>query len=1557
MNISNVAPCANVPITLTCTSNGGNPSGNPIEYEWKIITGTTANNPSSGVVNAINTTHTFTATGTYQVRLRVKVSCCGWSAPIYTTINVVGAPAAPTVPSGLATLCELTTGVAYTTNNVVGNTYNWSVVGGTIATGAGTNAPTVDWGAYTGTANIRVSATNSCGTSGFSPTLTVNLRRKPTAVAVPSTIPPNFCGNTGNLVISGSATQNSPGGNNTFTYLWSPGGQVTQNINVTNSTLTQSYTVVATEGVSGCQSLPATVNVVVNPSPVAPTFTDGATTLCANAVDTFAATTTQGTITYSIVGGTGASINATTGILSSAGTTNFSVRATSTAAPCGTAVTDRAVTVIPTTAAPTFTSGPISICPNATPTYVATTTGGTITYSIIGGNGAAINATTGALTSTGTANFTVRATATGTCSGPFFTDRAVTVQPGTVPATYTSGPTSICANSTATYVFSTTLGTITYSIVGGSGAAINPTTGVLTSSGTADFAVRATTTGTCGGPYISDFAVTVIPSAAAPVFTSGPTSICANNDGNYNATSISGVISYSVVGGTGAAIDPTSGYLSSAGTTNFIVRATATTPSCGSTSTDRAVTVLTTPDLVIVDPPTVCTPATVNITAPGVVTDANGTVGTLAYFANSTDANNNVNPLPNPTAISVPGFYYVTKTTTVGGCVDIDAIYADISLLPNLVVTNPPSVCSPGTVNLTAPSVVNDINGTVGTYSYFPTMADAVANTNPLANPISIASPGTYYIKKTTDAGGCTDIEPVVVTIVSCGPITWVGGTPGFQTNWDKPTNWTPNGPPTAVDVIIIPNVTYDPIISVDNGEAKDVTIAAGATIGINSGFILDIKGNWNGTTTTIVSGPGKTIFSGNAPQTITGGGTFSTLQINNASGVTIAAGANVVRATTALELKAGNLTTNGNLLTASTALHTTYIDDFSAGYTGTVTGNVRVERYITSGPNGFRYIGAPVATTAGGSTLNLGALSGFVISGTPGQLLPVPTCNPNSSAMNSPYGTFMRWEEAGPFTYNCRQAGWWFQTTGTMTIGRGYGAKLSGGNKITYTGAANTGAKSYGPLANSGPIGNGWHLVSNPYPSSMAISNVDANPNNNMPAGFDGQIQLYLTSGPYTGSYLAYNTGIAAAPFSLGQGFWVRTPSSGTFSLTNSYRVTNQVTYYDVNSDIQHHLKVDVAGNGYMDKTDIYFLPTAQTGLDFYDAEKWAGRSEQPTLYTSVGTQMTAINSLPSLQETVVVPMGVKPGTNGDFTFTFDDIATFPQTSMIYLEDLQLGTMNDLRANNTYNFTANVNDNADRFMLHFQPGLQAEVADQDCDNAGSIELTQPAPTVWSTYEVRGNDNNVYAQGTNFTGSVSVTNLPPQEYVVSVTHASGYTAQEFITVNGNSQVDATINASATNIMVDEMVSLTGVAADANEYVWNFGDGNTQSGSSSVVHAYDAEGIYTVSMTASNSTCNDVATKVINVSKSTTGIDGIDANNIKIYGQCEHVIIEFNNWGGNKADIFMYNALGQRMESLTGVSTLKGRQELYIADIVPGTYFIQVVSDGKIQGKKVFLGKQ
>jgi hypothetical protein len=74
-----------------------------------------------------------------------------------------------------------------------------------------------------------------------------------------------------------------------------------------------------------------------------PSFTAGATSLCAGATVTYTATATNvQTTVYSIVGGTGATINASTGVVSNV-TSNFTVRATLTGL-CGASKTvDRAV--------------------------------------------------------------------------------------------------------------------------------------------------------------------------------------------------------------------------------------------------------------------------------------------------------------------------------------------------------------------------------------------------------------------------------------------------------------------------------------------------------------------------------------------------------------------------------------------------------------------------------------------------------------------------------------------------------------------------------------------------------------------------------------------------------------------------------------------------------------------------------------------------------------------------------------------------------------------------------------------------------------------------------------------------------------------------------------------------------------------------------------------------------------------------------------------------------------------------------------------------------------
>jgi len=113
----------------------------------------------------------------------------------------------------------------------------------------------------------------------------------------------------------------------------------------------------------------------------------------------------------------------------------------------------------------------------------------------------------------------------------------------------------------------------------------------------------------------------------------------------------------------------------------------------------------------------------------------------------------------NPVA---PVTYRLTLTETSGAsCIAV--VYVDVTVypLPELVITDPPAICAPGTVDITVSGVTAGSilpGGTVLTY-----WTDASA-TNSLTDPTAVATSGTYYIQAVTDKG-CTDIKPVNVTI------------------------------------------------------------------------------------------------------------------------------------------------------------------------------------------------------------------------------------------------------------------------------------------------------------------------------------------------------------------------------------------------------------------------------------------------------------------------------------------------------------------------------------------------------------------------------------------------------------------------------------------------------------------------------------------------------------------------------------------------------------------------------------------------------------------------
>lgn len=401
-------------------------------------------------------------------------------------------------------------------------------------------------------------------------------------------------------------------------------------------------------------------------------------------------------------------------------------------------------------------------------------------------------------------------------------------------------------------------------------------------------------------------------------------------------------------------------------------------------------------------------------------------------------------------------------------------------------------------------------------------------------------------------------------------------------------------------------------------------------------------------------------------------------LEVDNSAGMTVAS-TGLVEVYTALDMNTGLITANAPIVMKSLPAWTAYVDDFSPGYTGTYTGTLTMERYVSTG--GFHHMGGAVDVSNIATELSEASLYGP----NGGQVVPLPSCDPDNIAPTSPYGNMFEWEENAPFQFSCTQSGWYVRSSGAMTDGRGYSLIKAGNTNFELTGAPHLSTVSYGPLGNTNGIGNGFHLVSNPYPCDIEWTGV---------SGFDGAIYVWQSSGTYTGTYQA------SFPFSgtripSQQAFFARRSSgSGNFSIPLSARRTGSSTYFrEAQND---GLEIVVSGQGFADRTVVNFDEMASTEWESdLDALKLEHQNSQPLLASTNGLDNYSVNTL-NLYDTESIPLIFSSGIDGAYTLDFT-------TSHVgfMLEDRKLKYYGPLGS--SYDFEHEADDAEDRFIIHLK--------------------------------------------------------------------------------------------------------------------------------------------------------------------------------------------------------------------------------------------------------------
>jgi len=257
---------------------------------------------------------------------------------------------------------------------------------------------------------------------------------------------------------------------------------------------------------------------------------------------------------------------------------------------------------------------------------------------------------------------------------------------------------------------------------------------------------------------------------------------------------------------------------------------------------------------------------------------------------------------------------------------------------------------------------------------------------------------------------------------------------------------------------------------------------------------------------------------------------------------------------------------------------------------------------------------------------------------------------NPIDNANTSVFlGLYMKWWDEINGEWR-----WVSSADSTLAIDmQGYSVWAVDPTTISFTGALNTGTKSY-TLTNSPETSQfenpGYNFVGNPYASAVNWNNDDGSgwTRTNM----DNAIWIWNhTAGNY-GTYVkdaTTGTNSVDSIIPQHQAFFVKcnNTSGGSLAVDNAARTHTNKEIFKGGKAVGQYLKINVTGNNYSDEFIINVNSSSSFNFDNqFDAIKMWGSDDAPQIYTiSDDDQELSLNALPSINNNLSVPVSLKVG------------------------------------------------------------------------------------------------------------------------------------------------------------------------------------------------------------------------------------------------------------------------------------------------------------------------
>lgn len=704
--------CTGGSVTLSTTSQPG------ITYQWF--------RDSNPVAGATSASYNATIAGSYTLVATAAPGCLGTSNAIL--VSVVGAPTAVISAGGSTTICQ-GSNIVLSIATEPGVNVQWRLNGVNIGGATSNTFSANQAGTYTAVASVGA----NCSTTSNS--ITINVVPGPTASASAAGAT-EFCQG-GSVTLNAAAVTGA-------TYQWQNSGiaipgATSQSYSATTS---GNYSVVVST--SACSATSNSIDVVVNPSPVATASANGPTTVCQGGSVSLSAAQVNGA-SYQWNNGANPVAGATSSTFSATAAGNYTV--TVTANGCSATSAAVSVTITPPPAATITASGSTTVCEGNTVTLNANT-GANLSYQWLL-NGAPINgATAQSYTAAVAGSYTVTVSQGANCSA---TSSAATVNILAAPqATVTaSGPLAICQGGSVNLNAAQVAGNTYQWQVNGANIA-GATNASYAANAAGSYAVVVTSTNGCASTSTASV-VTVNPLPNATITPNGPTTFCVGGNVLLQGTSGNG-LNYQWNNNGNAISGAVNSVLNVNQSGSYTVTVTDLN-GCSATSSALAVNVAgTAAQISFTGNPAICD-------GNSVVLNANDVAGLSYQWSNNGAA---ISGATAQTFVASAGGNYTVTVTDQNNCASTSSVVTvtvgQTPGIPTVSAGGPTTFCEGDNVALsTSPSAGI-------TYQW-------LVDGNPIAganqNTFSAEDAGAYSLQVTNTAGCQNASEPISVNVNS----------------------------------------------------------------------------------------------------------------------------------------------------------------------------------------------------------------------------------------------------------------------------------------------------------------------------------------------------------------------------------------------------------------------------------------------------------------------------------------------------------------------------------------------------------------------------------------------------------------------------------------------------------------------------------------------------------------------------------------------------------------------------------------------------------------------